>query len=391
VTEMLSRNMELQETKIGEDEIGIFVNSLRSSTMNSMYLNLLQCCCSCEGQGVDGNQCNVAIVLFENAADVLIYLHVDESQRCTSDWGEESNSTVFLRDLLSPHESIVCGKDVYYKGLPTLNLTWKTDHEEWSPQALWGKEMVPFTEIFSSASGGHGARLEIGTGGGAISSRRFSVATYFVEEMMLGAEMCMDRNYVSMHKLDPFFTFDSLLAILKLGDEVTDRVKAGAARIMLCLHIDRDPQAEVKIPVLTRTWSSIEKHSVPSLPFVEPARQNAYLLVQHLIAEHLESMAGRKWNSYSMFMLQMLLSLIKFNFYGTLERMRDTIKPVISAIDRRNIVDDSMGKSSAWLSSTSSKNLLADDGGMSTKGGDMNVPQELEVPWQRTFLSLFKS
>ena len=42
VTEMLSKNEELQETKITTREIDIFVGKLRNSKMNPMYLQLLQ-------------------------------------------------------------------------------------------------------------------------------------------------------------------------------------------------------------------------------------------------------------------------------------------------------------------------------------------------------------
>jgi len=39
------------------------------------------------------------------------------------------------------------------------------------------------------------------------------VADYFINQMYLGAEMCMDRNYVAMHKLDDLFPFDILCTL----------------------------------------------------------------------------------------------------------------------------------------------------------------------------------
>ena len=88
VTAMLSTNMELQETKMGEREVAIFVDKLRSSSFNSMYLNLLQSCCSCQGQGVDNNQCRVAEMLFEDTNDIIINLIVDFNKYTATDWGE---------------------------------------------------------------------------------------------------------------------------------------------------------------------------------------------------------------------------------------------------------------------------------------------------------------
>ncbi len=86
VTEMLSKNQELQETKITTREIAIFVGKLRSSKMNPMYLQLLQACCSCEGKGVDGNQCKVVDMIFENTNDIIIQINADYTKLTPVKW-----------------------------------------------------------------------------------------------------------------------------------------------------------------------------------------------------------------------------------------------------------------------------------------------------------------
>lgn len=45
--ELLSSNRELQETRIGLKEVNIFADEMKKVPMNSMYLQLLQTCCSC--------------------------------------------------------------------------------------------------------------------------------------------------------------------------------------------------------------------------------------------------------------------------------------------------------------------------------------------------------
>ena len=386
VTEMLSKNMELQETKIGEPEISIFVDNLKTSTMNSMYLNLLQCCCSCEGQGVDGNQCTVASTLFDKAEDVLLFLVVDKKERSMVNWDEEGNS-VFLKDY-PQNEALICGQDLLQHGLPTLYVTWKNPNEDWSPEGLYGKKNVPITEMFAPSSGFAGNKSNAANP--KITARKKAVAAYFESEMFLGAEMCMDRNYVAMHKLDPYFTFDSLITIMKLED-VSDGVKTSAARLLLCLHVDRDPQAETKIPCLTRTWSSIENRPVPLLPFVDASRQNAYVLIQQLVSEHLAAMAGRKWNSYSKYMLQMLLSLIKFNFYGSLERMKHTIKPVIEAVDRRNVLGSDASSGTFSLRRLQDLSTVDSEQPVAPPAEVKEKLVESEIPWQQIVLDFFES
>ena len=83
---MLSKNQELQETKITTREIAIFVGKLRSSKMNPMYLQLLQACCSCEGKGVDGNQCKVVDMIFENTNDIIIQINADYTKLTPVKW-----------------------------------------------------------------------------------------------------------------------------------------------------------------------------------------------------------------------------------------------------------------------------------------------------------------
>ena len=169
----------------------------------------------------------------------------------------------------------------------------------------------------------------------AASKQKQNIADYFIQEMYLGAEMCMDRNYVAMHKLDPLFSYEALVSVMAM--DVTNKVKAAACRLLFCLHVDRDPQVGTKIPCLTRTWSEILKNETPQLPYVEPSRRNVYALIQHLCSEHIRGMAGKRWDEYSKYILEMHKGLITFNFYGSVQRLKDVITPTIEAIDRRKV------------------------------------------------------
>ena len=132
------------------------------------------------------------------------------------------------------------------------------------------------------------------------------------------------------------YSYETLISILKL-DNITDDIKAAAVRLLMCLYIDRDPQCEIKIPVLTQVWSDIAKSVNPSLPFVEPTRRYVFGLLQQLVSDHIAQMANRRWIDLSFHMLKLLHKLIKFNFYGTTERLLDVIHPLIRALDRRQV------------------------------------------------------
>jgi hypothetical protein len=345
VTEMLSNNMELQETKIGTREIAIFVEKLRSSKMNSMYLQLLQSCCSCQGSGVDGNQCKVSDLLFENTNDIIIHLHPDYAKLTSAEWKQGG--------LYIP-EGVIAGSPIrgdtlLYNGLPQLALSWTTNSIDFSPLGLFGKLSVNVEELYKPSKGNAVIQRQGGTSSNAKKlaqkknasfEQKLAVAQYFISEMYLGAEMCMDRNYVAMHKLDFMFPYEVLITILKIDVELT--LKSAAVRLLMCLHVDRDPQAQTKIPCLTRAWSDIQRFETPQLPYVEANRRNMYCLLQQILSEHIEEMAGNRWTQYSQNMLCMLHAMVRFNFYGTTERLKDVIDPIITALDRRLVVYSSI-------------------------------------------------
>lgn len=351
VTEMLSKNWELQETKIGTREIRIFVDKLRSSKMNALYLQLLQSCCSCEGNGVDGNQGKVAEMLFSDTNDIIIQIHADYIKAQSVHWE---------RGLYIPSSPIpgspLRADFLLTKGMPKLSLAWTTNSIDFSPLGLFGKLSVNVEELFGNASvlrnklldtthavkataagatGGSNKKQSMGGKKNTIE-QKLAVANYLVAEMFLGAEMCMDRNYIAMHKLDALFSYEVLVTILKM--DLTNDIKSAAVRLLMCQHIDRDPQATTTIPMLTRAWTDIEKHDEPQLPNVDAGRRFNFGLVQQLISEHLRSMSGARWDELSRHMVKLLRALVEFNFYGTNERMKDVIEPLVAALDRRNVV-----------------------------------------------------
>lgn len=166
------------------------------------------------------------------------------------------------------------------------------------------------------------------------------LANYFISQLYLASEMCLDRNYVALHKLEKLYPYDVLITILKMP--VVNSLKAAVVRLIVCLHVDRDPQTTTRIPCLTRLWTDIKRNLEPKLPFVAQNRRYYYGLLQEIISEHIYSMEGKTWDELSRHMLKMLRKLVIFNFYGTIDRMNDVIVPLIGALDRRNLKTDGL-------------------------------------------------
>lgn len=387
VTEMLSKNQELQETKIGTREIQIFVDKLRSSQGNTMYLQLLQACCSCEGNGVDGNQCKVAKLLFEDVNDIYIQVSADYGFSHHVDWDREER-VLYLNPPPSEEASIL-GENLLSRGLPKLTLSWVSKNRTKDPYI--GSVEEVFDPIFSRSQ--HQKDNLLASAKSMPSVSKYSVRNgeerlsrqivqqYFLAELFLSAEMCMDRNYLAMHQLDKYFPYEVLVTMMKMN--VSNNLKGAAVRLLMCLHIDRDPQAGTKIPCLTRSWSDIKKHPEPQLPYVESHRRYQFGIIQYMISEHLRDMANSHWDELSRHMLKMLLTLVRFNFYGTNERMQDIMIPLIAVLDRRQVLFENKSNISKSTRSMAQKSFK-DRSKMSSKLPSTStfiagIPEESEI------------
>jgi hypothetical protein len=377
VTEMLANNMELQETKIGNKEIAMFVEKLRSSKMNAMYLRLLTACCSCQGDGVDGNQCKVAETLYSNTADIIIQMHADYARLKPVKW----NFGLYITESPVPGSPLL-GERLVKSGIPTLSLAWTTNSIDFSPLGLFGKLSVGVHELYAPPilslvpKKNKSTKTAQDKKKAASMAQKAAVASYFVAQMMLGGEMCMDRNYVAFHTLDEYFPYEVLVSILKM--DVTEDIMAAALRLLLCLHVDRDPQAETPIPSYTRTWAELTKGQdcEPRLPYVEPARRHTYGLVQQYISDHLRYMEGRPWTELSRYVLQLLRKLIQFNFYGSNERMKDIIEPLVRALDRRHVQEVQAPQGS--LTNLLGNSQTAASGGAGGDNTQSNIASKIE-------------
>jgi hypothetical protein len=199
VTEMLSKNVELQETKIGIREINIFTDKLRSSRMNSMYLDLLKACCSCEGNGVDGNQCKVTESLFSNTDDIILQIHPNFSRLKKIPLPD----SIFILPEGEDSTRPMMAGHLLYEGVPELAITWQSSAMPYSPIAIFGKMSEILDVLYNSAAQANEVnRAFLGVPRKSAMSQvnefKTKVASYLISQLYLAAEMCMDRYVGSL-------------------------------------------------------------------------------------------------------------------------------------------------------------------------------------------------
>ena len=340
ITEMLSSNMELQQQKISYREISLFTEKLRTSRMNCMYLHLLKACCSCHGSGVIGNQFDVAELFFRDYNDVVISVHCDFSQRRLVTW-DPNNCGLYIPhpDSILSTSSTMFGASLVTSGLPSLSLSWTTKFVDFSPLGLFGKLSITIDELFDAPEK---SKYEKQTNT-LLHDKKLAVATYFSAEMSLVAEMCLERNYSAMKRAEQLFPYDVLVTLIKLN--IDENLKAGAVQLLLRLYVDRNPQVVSCLPSLTRKFKTKVSHGV-NLPTVERSRVNHFALLQQLISEDIKEMKGGHWKEVSLCFMQLLNKLVMFQFYGSEEKLKDVIEPLINALDHRSTTPGTTAESS---------------------------------------------
>ena len=100
------------------------------------------------------------------------------------------------------------------------------------------------------------------------------------------------------------------------------------------MHVDKTPQAKVTVPCLTRCWSDVSKCDEHIIPFVESSQRIKFVLLQEVCRVHLLGLVGTSWSSLSLEIVKLMSLLFQFNFYGTRERLADTLPPLLKALDR---------------------------------------------------------
>lgn len=158
------------------------------------------------------------------------------------------------------------------------------------------------------------------------------IQDFFVEELYVVADLCLDRNYVAIGILEKMFGYNELLTMLM--SDVPNRVKAPVCRILKCMYVDREPQVEAIFPRLIRTSVSLKGGDENNFNDFHPGSPFHFAMLQKVISVYIQnSLDATKCDDLSAEMMDLLQSIIKFGYYHKPAHLRDILQPLVGALD----------------------------------------------------------
>lgn len=173
----------------------------------------------------------------------------------------------------------------------------------------------------------------------SLAERRLQITEYFISQIYLCAELCVDRNYLAMGLLENSFSFELLITILN-SPSAPVNIKAPVCRLIRCLYVDRDPQVASKFPRLIRVFGKDRHDNNELFSDFHEGSPHAFALLQKIISSYLhEQLSYNTCDELSTEMLALLFSLVKFGFYYTVEHLQDIVQPLVQILnDHKNKV-----------------------------------------------------